>query len=147
MDIGWLKLVPWSAAAKVQDPGEPIIKGDRNAPTNKNFFENFKAQAWWNVSRMFYRTWQMVEGEAEHPLDRLIAIDSSTIPPALLNKLAAELAQATMGQSASTLKLVVDKMPEGQKSPNLGDALIMGRYPARTTWRAPVSMFGPKILS
>jgi len=148
VDISWLTLVPWLASAKVRDPGEPIIPGDRQAPTNKNFFENFKAQAWWNVARMFYRTWQVRQGEAEHPPDRLISINSATIPKATLVKLTAELCQATMGQS-TRLKLVIDKAPEGAKSPNLADGLVMGRFPARpvrVSGVAPLGALGPKVF-
>jgi hypothetical protein len=145
VDVGWLRLVSWSAASRVEDPGEPIIRGDRSAPTNKNFFENFKAQAWWNVARSFYRTWQVVQGHAEHDPGLLIAIDSAAIPPAMLVKLSTELSQATMGQS-TRLKLLINKAPEGAKSPNLADALIMGRYPANRRGPPTTSLFGPKIL-
>lgn len=154
VDMSWLSLVPWNAGGKVLDPGEPIIRRDATAPTNKNFFENFKAQAWWNVARMFYRTWRMVQAlegelddgeEADFPPDQMISLDSKTIPPATLTKLMRELSQATMGQS-TRLKLVVDKAPEGAKSPNLADGLIMGRFPSRVLSRGRVGMFGPKIL-
>lgn len=147
VDVSWLTLVPWNAAAAVRDPGLPIIPGDRNAPTNKNFFQNFKAQAWWNVGRMFYRTWQAVTGEAEYPPDQLVSIASAEIPEAVLVKLIRELCQATMGQSAATLKLVVDKAPEGMKSPNLGDGTVMCRYPASGPVKTPVSAYVPKVFT
>jgi phage terminase large subunit len=146
IDVSWLTLIPWSAAAKVVDPGEPIIKGDKSAPTNKNFFENFKAQAWWNIAQVFHRTWQARNSEAEYEPGQLISLDSSTIPPAVLTKLMRELSQATMGQS-TRLKLVVDKAPEGAKSPNLADALIMGRFPARQPMRGSIGLFGPKVFT
>ena len=141
VDLSWLRAVPWSASAAVLEPGKPVIAGDPQSPTNKNYFENFKAQAWWSVSRMFYRTWRAVraargelgpdeeEGTA-YPPDQLISLDSKTIPQATLAKLMRELAQATMGQS-SRLKLIVDKSPDGAKSPNLADGLVMGKFPAR----------------
>lgn len=148
VDLNWLKLVPWLASAKVLDPGLPILRGDKQAPTNKNFFENFKAQAWWNVGRMFYRTWQMRNNQAAYPVDQLISLDSATIPKPVLVKLASELCQATMGQS-SRLKLMIDKAPEGAKSPNLADGVVMGRYPARPTLTPAVGVgiFGPKTFS
>lgn len=148
VDLNWLKLVPWLASAKVLDPGLPILRGDKQAPTNKNFFENFKAQAWWNVGRMFYRTWQVRRGEAEHPPDQLISLDSTTIPKAVMVKLTSELCQATMGQS-SRLKLMIDKAPEGAKSPNLADGVVMGRYPARPVMPPTIGFgsFGPKVFS
>lgn len=142
VDVTWLRLSPWRAAASVKDPGLPILRNDRQAPTNKNFFANFKAQAWWNVARMFYRTFQAVRGEVDHPSSLLISLDSESIGPDMLIKLMRELCQATMGQDTK-LKLVVDKAPEGTKSPNLADALIMGRFPAQ---QGMVPMFGPKIM-
>jgi len=157
LDVSWISLTPWNAGAAVLDPGMPVIAGDHQSPTNKNYFENFKAQAWWNVSRMFYRTWQAVQaarGEADAAeageLDpgKLISLDSKTIPAATLTKLMRELSQATMGQS-SRLKLLVNKAPDGAKSPNLADALVMGRFPAR---RGPAGMLpaggalGPKMF-
>ena len=154
VNVSWITLVPWNAGAAVLDPGEPVIRRDRDSPTNKNYFENFKAQAWWHVSRRFYRTWravQALDGEledgegADYPPDQLISLDSRSIPQQTLFKLLRELSQAVMTQS-SRLKLLVDKAPEGAKSPNLADALIMGRFPARTMSRGRVGMFGPKVL-
>ena len=154
LEVSWMTLVPWNAGAAVLDPGEPVLRGDRSSPTNKNYFENFKAQAWWGVSRMFYRTWRAVralegdldDGEgADYSADQLISLDSASISATVMAKLMRELSQATMGQS-SRLKLLVNKAPSGAKSPNLGDALVMGRFPARPPGRGQVSMFGPKIL-
>lgn len=145
-DVRWLTLVPWDAAARVLDPGDPVLVGDADSPTNRNFFENFKAQAWWNVAQMFRRTWQAVNGEAEYDPADLISIDSSTIPGPVLTKLLRELAQATMGHSGR-LKMLVNKAPDGAKSPNLADGLIMGRYPARGPPRQLVAtMFGPEVI-
>lgn len=154
VEVRWMTLVPWAASGRVLDPGAPVIRGDKGSPTNKNYFENFKAQAWWNVARMFYRTWRMIrsldggldDGEAaEFPPDQLISLDSSSIPQSVLSKLMRELSQATMGQSGR-LKLLVNKAPDGAKSPNLADALVMGRYPARASPGGRLGMFGPKIL-
>lgn len=154
IDVRWLTLVAWNAGAAVQDPGEPVIRRDRDSPTNKNYFENFKAQAWWNVARRFYRTWRMIQAledklddgeEASFSPNALISLDSATIPQAILSKLMRELSQATMGQS-SRLKLLVNKAPEGAKSPNLADALIMGRFPARPVrLGGRMGVFGPTI--
>lgn len=155
VDVRWLTLVAWAANGKVLDPGEPVIRNDRSSPTNNNYFENFKSQAWWNVARMFYRTWRMIQAlegkledgeDADFPPDQLISLDSSSIPQAVLSKLMRELSQATAGQSAR-LKLLVNKAPEGAKSPNLADALVMGRFPARSRFPERVGMFGPKILA
>jgi hypothetical protein len=93
---------------------------------------------------MFYRTWQMKNGLATFPPDQLISLDSSSIPAPVLTNLMRELSQATMGQSSS-LKLLIDKAPKGAKSPNLADALVMGKFPARVPMRGRVGLFGPKV--
>jgi hypothetical protein len=76
----------------------------------------------------FWRTFQAVTMGAKYPSDRLISI-SSKIPA--LRKLCKELGQPTMGKSTK-LKLIVDKTPEGTKSPNLGDATMMCFWPSRS---------------
>lgn len=166
VDVSWLKLVPWAANAAVVDPGERVIKNDRESPTNKNYFENFKAQAWWNVGQSFYRAFQAVQAhrrgdivrsdesglvfrdesgsEIEYKVEELISI-STSIPQPIRLRLMKELSQAVMTQS-SRLKLLVDKAPNGARSPNLADGLIMGRFPARPASSGRISMFGPKIL-
>jgi len=45
-----------------------------------------------------------------------------------LRKLQKELSQSTYGQGAK-LKLLIDKTPEGTKSPNLADAVVMCYFP------------------
>lgn len=145
VDVSWVRVVPWLASAPVLDPAEPIIPGDRESPTNKNYFENFRAQAWWSVAQMFYRTYLAVRGEGDFPPDQLISLDSASISPVVMRKLTEELSQATRGQS-TRLKMIVNKAPDGAKSPNLADALIMARFPARAPSRGRVGIFGPKIL-
>lgn len=172
VDTSWLQLVPWAANAAVLNPGDRVIKDDKTSPTNKNYFENFKAQAWWSIERMFYKTWLCVEAKKRGELEvddsglgveyvvtdedgnvmrfgvgELISLDSSSIEDASLKKLMRELTQATWGQS-TRLKMLVNKAPDGSKSPNLADALIMCRYPARVRGLlgSGVSMFGPKLI-
>lgn len=172
VDTSWLTLTPWNAGAKVLSPGDRVIKNDPQSPTNKNYFENFKAQAWWSVEQMFRKTWMCVEAAKDDRLEvdesaaetfylvtdgdgnvlrygagELISLDSSSIDDALLKKLMRELSQATWGQSAR-LKQMVNKAPKGSKSPNLADALVMGRFPAPRARGAAgaVSMFGPKVI-
>lgn len=171
VDTSWLTLVPWAANAAVLEPGERVIRDDLQSPINKNYFENFRAQAWWSVERMFYRTWLCVQASKAGKLDvddsgaegaycvrdeddnelrfgagELISLDSRTIPEPALKKLMRELSQATWGQS-SKLKQLVNKAPEGTKSPNLADALIMGRFPARARGAGTgISMYGPRVF-
>ena len=146
-----LRVLPWSASAKVADPIGRIIKGDKFSQLNRDFFGNFKAQAWWNVARLFqntYRAIRQLEGDPDEkdytwePAD-IISLSSELGP--LLAKLRRELSQAT-GSRDTRGKLIVDKQPEGAKSPNLADALIMAFWPARSL--TGIGMFtGSKMLT
>lgn len=121
-----MRLVSWNAGGEVLNPDKNIIPGDKQSPLNKDFYANFKAQAWWEVRCMFERTHRArTEPDFTWEADELISIDSR-IP--LLLKLKKELSQPTMGQS-SKLKLLINKKPEGTKSPNLGDSFVMCYWP------------------
>lgn len=126
-----LQLIPWNAGAEVQDKEKRVVEKDQNSPLNEDFFTNFKAQAWWSVRRRFELTWRAINDKTftmgTWMPDQLISL-SSEIP--LIRKIQKELSQATMGQG-SRLKLVVDKSPEGTKSPNLADSIIMAYFPVK----------------
>jgi len=122
------EMVPWNAGAAVIEPYAHVIPDDRESPTNRDFFHNFKAQAWWSVRTRFYKTWRCVNEGLYYPPDELISIDSS-IPVVVRDKLMTELAQPTRKASAATLKMLVDKSPNGAKSPNLADALVQAMFP------------------
>ncbi len=134
-----LKWIAWNAGAKVQKPFDNIIPGDKTSMKNVDFYQNVKAQAWWNVRLRAYRVWQMVMGLQglieDVPIEQtpiynaeeLMSIDSK-IP--FLGSIKKELSQAVAVKSTN-LKLMVDKTPEGTRSPNLGDSIIMNYFPAR----------------
>ncbi len=135
---------PWNAGAGVEKPDEHVIPsptgrvgGDTDSPLNKDFYKNLKAQGWWELRSRFYRTHRCVTAFDEaikHGLprpalefdpDTLISIDSA-LP--LLRQIEKELSQPTASKDTK-LKLVVDKTPEGTKSPNVGDAVMMAYFP------------------
>lgn len=117
--------IPWNAGDAVQRPYDRIIPDDPQSALNRDFFENMKAQAWDNVRVRFYKTFKAVtEGAIYHP-NELISIDSR-IP--LLEQLCKELAQARRGRS-SRLKMLIEKTPDGTRSPNLADSFIMAYNP------------------
>lgn len=120
-------LVPWNAGAKVVEPFARVVPGDDQSSLNRDFFQNMKAQAWWALRTRFYKTWRARTQGAVYLPDELISIDG-TIP--LLHQLKKELAQPTRGQSASTLKMLINKAPEGTRSPNLADAVVQAFFPA-----------------
>lgn len=106
----------------------PVINPDREdyaGRTNMDYFQNFKAQAWFSLRRKFQLTYRAVmNGEPIEHTD-LISIDS-TLP--LLSKLTIELSQPTYSRNNNG-KMVIDKTPDGTRSPNLADAVMM-RYAA-----------------
>lgn len=127
-----VRFVPWNAAAKPLDDDKPMIPDDRDSPLNGAFYENLKAQAWWRLRMRFERTHRAVlahRGEGESftwEPEELISIDSR-IP--LLRQVEKELSQPTAKRSTK-MKLVIDKTPEGTRSPNIGDAIVMAANPA-----------------
>ena len=120
-----IRLIPWNAGAAVVKPDENVVRGDRNTPLNKDFYANFKAQAWWDLRRRFERTHRaVVEGITYDPSD-MISLPSD-LP--MLRKIEKELSQPTAVKD-SRMRLVVDKKPPGTKSPNLADAIVMAYFP------------------
>lgn len=120
-----IPFVPWNAGASVVQPYERIIPDDTESLQNKDFFDNLKAQAWWSLRTRFYKTFKARTEGTVYPVDELISLDS-TMP--LLEQLKKELAQPTSGHS-SRLKLLIEKKPNGMKSPNLADSGVQAFFP------------------
>lgn len=123
-----LRLVPWNAGAGVQNPKGRVIEGDKDSPLNEDFYANLKAQGWWELRNRFYRTWRAINEGATYDHDTLISLDSK-MP--LLRQIEKELSQATASKGAR-MKLVVNKTPEGTRSPNLADAVVMAYWPVQS---------------
>lgn len=131
-----IKFIPWSAGAGVLDPDERLIPGDKESPINKDFFANLKAQGWWQLRMRFERTHKAIHNGEVYDPDSLISLPSTL---AGLQKLRKELSQATRGKTGA-LKMLVNKTPEGTRSPNMADAVVMCFWPlppaTRYTWDA-----------
>lgn len=119
-------LVPWDAGAGVIDPNGHVEPGDEDTPLNKDFYTNLKAQGWWQLRRRFERTYRALNepGFTWAPED-LISLPSD-LP--LLRQVEKELSQPTAGKGAR-MRLIIDKTPEGTRSPNLADAIMMSFWP------------------
>lgn len=105
-------------SAGVFNPNGEDVPGRKN----EDFFMNRKAQSWWNLRRRFYATWRAVtQGFADYDPDELISL-SSKMPA--LGKVRMELAQPTYAKN-SIGKIVVDKTPDGVRSPNYGDGVMI----------------------
>lgn len=104
-------------SGEIVDP----LKEDEKGRKNEDFFQNRKAQCWWSLRKRFEKTWRAVTKGTAYDADELIFIPSGL---ALRPKLLLELSQPTY-QLNNSGKVVVDKTPEGAKSPNLADAVMM----------------------
>lgn len=122
-----IKFVPWNAGAAVLDPERHVEDGDSQTPLNKDFYLNLKAQGWWQLRRRFEKTHRAVTEGVYFEPEELISLDSR-IPA--LRTLQKELSQPTASKSTAKLKLQVDKKPDGTRSPNLADAVMMAYWPA-----------------
>lgn len=131
LDATKFQFVPWNAGAGVINPEYRVIEDDEESIKNDDMFHNIKAQAWWSMRTRVYKTFRMVEAlqlgapAARYPVDELISFDAK-MP--LLYQLIDELAQPVKKES-SRLKMLVDKQPDGMKSPNLGDGCVMCYFP------------------
>ena len=122
-----IKFIPWDAGASPKDKDKHMIPGDKQSPLNGDFYANLKAQGWWELRRRFERTHKAITELIQYDPDELISL-SSDMPQ--LKTLQKELSQPTAGKS-SRLKLLVEKQPEGTRSPNLADAVMMAFWPVK----------------
>jgi phage terminase large subunit len=120
-----VNLTSWNAGAAVLNPDDRVIPDDDESIMNKDFYGNLKAQAWWQLRLRFERTHRAVTQGIKYDRDTMISLPS-TLP--LLRTLQKELSQPTMSKN-SRMKLIIDKQPEGTRSPNLADAVVMCYWP------------------
>jgi hypothetical protein len=137
---------PWRGSGAVVNPDDPIPTAiadpsDKDERTNGDFFANAKAQGWWELRVRFQRTARAVAMAAAgedwrkvYDADDLISI-SRTLPR--LSELCLQLSQPTYTPNGAG-KIVIDKQPQGAKSPNDADAAMILYAPAE---RKPRSFF------
>lgn len=119
----------WTPNAKVVNPHEDMIAGtqigEEGRRTNKDYFSNYKAQSSWALRLRFKRVYDYFnEGKPFDP-DEIIIIN-----PKMKNaeQLERELSQPTYSTNGAG-KITIDKKPNGTKSPNLFDALVICMSP------------------
>lgn len=118
-----VRVIPFRGSGAVVKPEAEAIKGRKN----KDFFQNLKAQSWWLLRQRFMNTYRAVVEQKEYDAEQIISI-SSKIP--LLRTLQMELSQPTYEINGSG-KVVICKTPEGMRSPNLADAVMMRFAPIK----------------
>jgi phage terminase large subunit len=119
-----LKVTQFRGSAGVLDPERMVRGTDRK---NEDFFENYKAQAWWDLRYRFQDTYNAVVNGHKFDPSNIISIDGAMPNRAAVCR---ELSQPVYKLSKSG-KVMIDKAPDGVKSPNYGDAVMMAFAPKR----------------
>jgi phage terminase large subunit len=131
---------PFRGSGAVVDPTADPFKASNETKdglrgrTNEDLFANAKAQAWWSLRRRFQLTYRAVVEGLPYDKDDIISIASSVND---IRSLIIELSQPTYSQNAVG-KIVVDKMPDGTRSPNKADAVMIAFAPIK---RKPAGFF------
>jgi phage terminase large subunit len=113
---------PFRGSGAVWDPDGQMVA----QRYNKDLFANAKAQAWWALRLRFQATYRAIVEKMPYLPEDLISIDPNCgeLLPLLL-----ELSQPTYSLN-SIGKILVDKAPDGTRSPNLADAVMIAFQPA-----------------
>lgn len=143
-----INTAPWRGSGEVVNKESPIPRargggeGDKLERTNEDFFSNAKAQAWWHLRVLFQRTHRAVTGEdTEYDCDDLISL----VPGAPgFSQMITELSQPTYAKNNAG-KIVINKKPDGTKSPNLADMVMMAYAPEEKA-RSTVGLMVPARL-
>lgn len=117
---------PEGEVEQARPRGERTGYEDLKRRINQDFFANAKAQAWWSLRTRFQRTYRWVVEKEPAAFDDIISLPRDVTN---VMKLASELSQPTFKVSLVG-KIVVDKAPDGARSPNLADALMIRFAPA-----------------
>lgn len=115
--LGFIEMLPHSGSSAVISPDGEMVEKRRN----QDMFLNYKAQAWWSLRIKFQKTYRAVVHDMDYDPEDIISIQGS-LPE--LNKLMAELSQPTYSKNTNG-KVMVDKKPNGSKSPNTADAVVI----------------------
>lgn len=140
-----LDVQPYRGSGAVVDPKKPIPdaapRNERKDPgeivrLNGDYFENAKAQAWFSVRAQCQRGHRALEMHARgedwrsaYSPDDLISFNGR-MPE--LAQVTQQLSQATYTQSKAG-KMMIDKAPDGARSPNHADAVVIRMAPRKKT--------------
>lgn len=111
------KVEAFRGSGGVFEPEKEDVKGRKN----KDYFMNTKAQAAWSLRLRFRNTYRAVVEGKEYDADDIISIPSD-LP--MREKLVQQLSQPTYALN-SVGKITINKTPDGMKSPNLYDSVMM----------------------
>ncbi len=107
---------------------EGVLRPEHRDPStgrkNIDFFENRKAQAWWDLRHRFMVTHRWVVEGRPCAVEDIISIASTAGGDKGLGGLISEISQPTFALSKLG-RIMVNKKPEGMASPNKADALMI----------------------
>lgn len=124
-----IEAIPYHGSGSVVNPKAEIIKSNDHVKgrTNEDFFSNRKAQSWWHLRMLFENTYNAVINGHPFDPDQIISIPID-LPER--QKLVAELSQPTYSINEAG-KIKVDKAPDGVRSPNHADAVVIAYAPTQ----------------
>ncbi len=129
------EVVDKDKAIETAAPGKEKRAAGEVERLNGDYFMNAKAQAWFSLRLRFQRTYRARVMAAEgkdwreaYDADDLISLNSR-MPE--LSKVVSELSQPTFTQS-TTGKMMIQKMPDGARSPNHADAIMIANAPRKS---------------
>lgn len=134
-----VKVEPFRGSGAVYKPDDPIptavpqtAEDRKKARKNGDYFLNAKAQGWWELRVRFQRTFRAVQAKemGDYHVDDLICLSSAI---SALPQLIMELSQPTYEQTTAG-KIAVTKTPEGTKSPNYADSVMIRYAPRGRSW-------------
>jgi len=131
-----IKFNPFHGSGSVTNPlhnpfrldGE--FKDGEKGRTNEDYYENYNSQSWFALRRRFMYTYRAVVKGIDVPPQEIISLPSTLDG---LGKLIAELGQPVIIENTTTGKMLVDKAPNGAKSPNKADAIKIVFAPIKQT--------------
>jgi hypothetical protein len=112
-----LLVTPFRGSGEVLEPENEMVLKRKN----KDFFANAKSQSWWWLRMKFQNTFRAVVEGMDYNPDDIISIPSN-LQERL--KLVSELSQPTYAINGAG-KIVIEKTPEGMRSPNHADAVMI----------------------
>lgn len=118
---------PWAGGASVLNPDKRIEPDNPQSPLNKDQYQNLKAQAWFSLRKRFENAHKARRG-ASYDDEMMISLPRD-LPN--IRQIEEELTQP-QHKTSGTGKTMVDKQPDGARSPNLADAINMAFFPAKT---------------
>ncbi len=117
-------MIPWMGGMPVLNPDDKVEPNNERSPLNKHQYHNLKAQGWMDLRKRFENAFKMRKGLDYDPT-HLISLHPDL--PFLL-QIQQELSQPHHKESG-TGKVLVDKAPDGSKSPNMGDCIMQNYFP------------------